>query len=198
VSTLVKEGTDKEEEVKPLFRERQQILICVAAVAIVGGFVLFRYLPLHRRLQAIEQRQTAQKLALAKAETEKQQLPVLTEQLRETQEKIGDYDAKIPRERNHLGVFLQQVTNLMNEHDLRENVIQPGQEIKADGLKCIPVDMRCKGRMDRIFEFYKRMQGLNRLVRIEHIKLENDTSFSGEVSMQTKAVVYYRMEPDQG
>ena len=181
-----------------LFRERQQILICVAAVAIVGGFALFRYLPLRKRLQAIEERRTAQKLALAKAETAKQQLPLLAEQLQKTQEEIGDYDAKIPRERNHLGVFLQQVTNLMNEHDLRENVIEPGQEIKADGLQCIPVDIRCKGRMDRIFKFYKRMQGLNRLVRIEHVKLNNDSSFSGEVNMQTKAVVYYRMEPDQG
>jgi hypothetical protein len=42
------------------------------------------------------------------------------------------------------------------------------------------------------------MQGLDRLVRIEHIKVVNDGDFTGEVMMQTEAVIYYRSEVGQG
>ena len=85
----------------------------------MGGFLLFRYLPLRKRLRAVDEQRTALKLAIAKGEAEQQQLPLLKEQLRKTGEEIGDFDAKIPRKRN-LGVFLQQVTNLMNEHNLKK------------------------------------------------------------------------------
>jgi Tfp pilus assembly protein PilO len=58
--------------------------------------------------------------------------------------------------------------------------------------------MQGKGRLKQIFEFFGRLQSLDRLVRIEQVKLVNDRDFSGEVSMQTKAVIYYRTEAGQG
>jgi len=36
------------------------------------------------------------------------------------------------------------------------------------------------------------------LIRIERVELVNDNNFSGEVSMQTKAVIYYRDKVGQG
>jgi hypothetical protein len=50
----------------------------------------------------------------------------------------------------------------------------------------------------KIFEFYKQLQSLDRLVRVEQVKLENDGDFSGEVTMQTKTVIYYRAEAVKG
>jgi len=64
-----------------LFREKRQVVICIAAGAIVGGFLLFRYLPLQKQIKAVEEAKAAQSLALAKASTERAQLPVLKEQL---------------------------------------------------------------------------------------------------------------------
>jgi len=58
--------------------------------------------------------------------------------------------------------------------------------------------MQCKGGVEQIFEFFKSLQNLDRLVRIEQIKLVNDQDFTGQASMQTKAVVYYRAEAEQG
>jgi hypothetical protein len=49
-----------------------------------------------------------------------------------------------------------------------------------------------------MFEFYQRLQGLDRLIRIEQVKFLNDGSFGGDVSMQTRAVIYYRAEVEQG
>jgi len=113
------------------------------------------------------------------------------------QRDLGKYEANIPEQRA-LGTFLSRVANLMDEHNLREQVIAPGEEIKADGLGCIPVDMRCKGKLAQIFEFFRGLQRSDRLVRIEQVKLLNDSDFSGEVSMETRAVIYYRAKPGQG
>jgi len=180
-----------------LFQERQQIVICVLAGAIVGGFILFRYLPLQNKAKAVEQMETTQTIAIAKASAEIQQLPVLEEQLIKLQAKVANYKANIPLQRD-LGGFLHKIAGLMDKHNLKEQVIAPGKEIEADELKCIPVDMQCKGRLAQVFEFYKQLQGLDRLVRIERAELVNDSDFGGEVSMQTKLVIYYRPEAGQG
>ena len=180
-----------------MFRERQQIVIFVIAGAMVSGFVLFRYLPLQKRIRAVEQARAAQRLAITKTSAESRQVPALKGQLLKLQRTVGNYEANVPGQRA-LGVFLHRIANLMNEYNLRERLIQPGEEVKAEGLNCIPVSMQCKGGLKQIFKFFKSLQVLDRLVRIEQIKLVNDGDFSGEVGMQTKAVIYYRAEAEQG
>ena len=179
------------------FRERQQIAIFVIAGAMVSGFVLFRYLPLQKRIKAVEQARAAQTLAIAKASAESRQVPALKGQLLKLQRTVGNYEVNVPRQRT-LGVFLHRIANLMNENNLREQLIRPGKEVEAEELNCIPVSMQCKGGLKQIFAFFKSLQVLDRLVRIEQIKLVNDSDFSGEVGMQTEAVIYYRAETEQG
>jgi len=180
-----------------LFRERQQKIIYIAVVALVGGFLLFRYLPLRRRIKALRQTKAAQALTIAKGTADGKQLPLLKELLLELQRELENYEANIP-ERSDIGVFLQKIAGLMNEHNLRGQVIEPRKEIKAEKLNCIPVNMKCKGRLTQIFKFYRRLQGMDRLIRIEQVKLFNDSDFSGEVGMETKAVIYYRAQVGQG
>ena len=180
-----------------LFRERQQIIICVIAGAMVCGFALFRYLPLQSEMKAVSRERTGQILVITSASAEGEQLPRLERQLLELRERLGNYDAKVPAGRD-LGIFLHKITDLMNEQNLREQLVQPGKEVKADELACIPISMQCKGSLKQIFEFYKALQGLDRLVRIEQVKLVNDNDFSGRVSMHTEAVIYYRAGATQG
>lgn len=178
------------------FKERQQTVICVLTCTIAGGFLLFRYLPLREKAEAVEQIRASQKIALIKESAQIRQLPAFKEQLLKLQAEVENYEANVPAQRD-LGVFLSRVAGMMNEHNLKEQVVAPGREIKADGLNCIPIDMQCKGRLAQIFEFYKQLQGFDRLVRIEKIELVNDDDFGGEVSMQTKMVIYYRPKAGQ-
>jgi Tfp pilus assembly protein PilO len=176
-----------------LFRERQQIAIVVAAAAMVCGFVLLRFLPLRREAKFLKEAYASQMLAMTRASDENRQIPAMREQLLDMQKAVGNYERQIPQQRE-LGEFLQKIADLMDENNLKGQMVQPGQEIKAGQLSCIPISMQCRGRLSQIFEFYKRVQELDRLVRVEHIKLVNDDGFSGEVIMQTNAVIYYRGE----
>jgi Tfp pilus assembly protein PilO len=148
-------------------------------------------------MKSIEQRQAVQTLAITKASAESEQLPALRERLLKLQRVVGNYQRQVP-DRRELGVFLQQITNLMNEQNLKEQVIAPGKEIRTEKLSCIPVSMQCKGKLNQIFEFYKRLRKMDRLVRIEQIELVNEGGFNGEVSMQTKANIYYSAENVEG
>ncbi len=180
-----------------LFRERRQAAICVAAAVMVGGFVLFRYLPMQRKMKSLRQAHAAQMLAISRASAESRQIPTIEEQLLQLQRKVGNYERQIPTQRE-IGEFLQRIANLMNKHNLQEQLIQPGKEMKAGQLNCVPVNMQCKGKLSQIFKFYRNVQGLDRFVRIEHVKLVNDNNFSGEVTMQTEAVIYYRADVEEG
>ncbi|MGD2095271.1 MAG: type 4a pilus biogenesis protein PilO [Phycisphaerales bacterium] len=180
-----------------LFRERQQLTICIATLVMVGGFVLFRYLPLRRKIKAIRQIKSTQILTVAKGSADNQQIQLLKEQLEELNRELKNYESNIPEQRA-LGEFLQGIADVMNENSLTEQVIEPGVEIKTEKLNCIPVNIKCKGELAQIFKFFQRLQVLDRLVRIEHVKLINNSDFNGEVSMETKAVIYYRTQAGQG
>ena len=179
------------------FRDKQQITICVIAAAIVCVFVLFWYLPLRSKIKAAKRAKSERSIAIAKGTADAGQLPLLQEQLSKVEARLGDYEANIPGQREH-GVFLQRIAELMKEHDLNEQEIKPGEEIEADRFNCIPVIMRCKGELAQMSEFYRRLQTQGRLVRIEKVTLSNDNSYSGQVSMETEAVVYYSAEVGQG
>jgi Tfp pilus assembly protein PilO len=179
------------------FRERQQLAICVITGVIVGGFVLFRYLPLRGRMKALRQTKSAQALTIAKGAADNKQLFLLNEQLSKLQRELGNYEMNIP-EQSDIGGFLHTIADLMNEYNLGEQIIEPHKEIKAENLNCIPVKMQCKGKLNQIFEFYRKLQRLDRLVRIELVKLSNDKDFNGQVSMEARAIIYYRTKVGQG
>lgn len=180
-----------------LFQERKQILIFAAAVAIVGGFVLLRYLPLRKARDAIASRRAAAESIIRKARGQQKQIPALAKQLADLQKKVENFEENVPSHRG-LGVFLQQIAGLMSKHNLGNQLIEPGKETETGELRCIPVNIRCRGRLSQIFEFYKSLRDLERAIRIGQVELTNQSDFSGEVGMETKATIYYRAEAERG
>ena len=178
------------------FREKQQLLICVLAAVMVVGFVLLRCLPLRRKMETLEHARADHKVAITKTCIQSGQLPSLKDQLEQLQQEVGNYEARVPTQRD-LGAFLQSLTNLMNEQKLTEQLIKHGAESQAETLSCIPVNMQCKGSLIRIYEFFDALQRLDRLVRIKKVELTNDKYFSGRVSMKAETVIYYRKDTER-
>ncbi|MCK4914033.1 MAG: type 4a pilus biogenesis protein PilO [Planctomycetes bacterium] len=169
---------------------RQQIVIFCAAAAMVGGFFLLRYLPLQKKFKAVEQMRISQQRTIEEISAKSKQMPVSKEQLFQLQNKVGNYQAAVPQQRQ-LGSFLDTVTDLMNENNLKEALVWPDKEIELKEINCIPLNIQCKGGLVDIFDFYKQLQSMDRAVRIEQVTLVNDKNFKGELSMQAKAIIYY-------
>jgi len=180
-----------------LFREKQQLMIFVITAVIVGGFVVLRYLPLRSRIQDLKQIKSAQAHTIAKGNADNTKISQLKELFTKLQRELENYDEQIPTSSN-IGIFLHKIADLMNKYNLSEQMVEPYEEIDAENLSCIPVKMQCKGKLFQIYEFFRELQEIDRLVRIEQVKLSNDNDFKGQIGMQARAIIYYRAKAGQG
>ncbi|TFG47736.1 MAG: hypothetical protein E4H40_05920 [Candidatus Brocadiia bacterium] len=173
------------------FHDKNQILIITTAVLIAVGFIFLRYVPLHVRLKAVKAELYSSQQVFAKAEAESEELGAIRARLEELKNKAGNYELSVPSSLE-LGGFLQELAGLMDKQNLREQQIQPGEKTQVGGLKGIPVNMKCRGTMSQMFEFFRTLQSLNRAVRVEHVQLVNTSDYSGDLSMETRAMIFYR------
>jgi len=180
-----------------LFEKKPQAAICFIALLLVADFILFGYMPSYERLKELKDRRAQQASAVAGGAARAEKLTALEDRLKKVGSRVRDFDLNVPKQ-GELGRFLHNVSALMNELQLSDQYIEPGERTTQAELNCIELDIRCKGGLSRIFEFYRRLQSLDRLVRIQNVKLVNDREFSGGVTMQTKAVIYYQSERRRG
>ncbi|HIJ70566.1 MAG TPA: type 4a pilus biogenesis protein PilO [Planctomycetes bacterium] len=179
------------------FLQRQQMIIIVLTAALMSGFAMFLYYPLSRQTRAVKQADAAQTSSAAKADARRKQLPLLRKQTGKLERRLQNFDQKLPTGREFAGLW-QQIADVMNEHKLKDQLVQPGSEIQSPHLNCIPISIRCSGTDEQIFEFLKSIEKLERLIRIEKFSLENDRDFTGWLKMNAEAYVYYRSsEPDK-
>ena len=112
-----------------LFREKQQLTIFILTAVVVGGFVVFRYLPLRSRMKALRQIKSAQVNTIAKGDADNTKLSQLKEQFTKLQHELENYEAQIPTS-SDIGTFLHKIADLMNEHNLGEQMVEPERKLK--------------------------------------------------------------------
>jgi len=179
------------------FFQRYKLVILAAAGAVVMAIFVFWYVPLQRSKARLIQAKMARQSALRQRQTQMQQLPKFGEQIERLRAEVGDFHSKIPAGRPAYGGFLEQITWLMNKHNLQEQSVQPQQQIEAEQVNCIPVNVQCKGSLGEIFEFFKSLQsqsGLKRQIRIAHVELANEQQLNpdkSQVSMRACIGIYY-------
>ncbi|MBW8002113.1 MAG: type 4a pilus biogenesis protein PilO [Planctomycetes bacterium] len=180
-----------------IVEEKKQIMTFVMVVAMAVAFFLFKYVPLRKKLSDVKQNLSEQRLTIMKSETEKQQIPIVQALLDDLNERTQNFDVQIPGDRE-LGVFLKQVTQIMNKYGLKEQNIKPNSEVKTGNVNCIPIEMQCKGTLRQLFDFYKTFQNAGRLVRIQEVSFTNERDYTGQLSMRAKAIIYYSNQQNEG
>ena len=173
--------------------DKQQVIIIVLAVVVAGGFGLLRYVPIVRQKQSIVEKMETQNAVMQRVATDTARVPELERQRDQLQGQMVSFTKKVPNGRNFAQLW-KQIADLMNACQLSEQSIQPGQELKSDRLCSIPLTIECKGTLDQMYDFFQSLENIDRLIRIEELKLENDADFSAFVTLYAKANVYY--QPD--
>jgi Tfp pilus assembly protein PilO len=168
---------------------KQQKWVYVIAALFVCDFVACGFIPARQRLLALERACMQQRKTIAMAAAEGAELPGLERRLRDMKQTVEGFDLRVPADRGS-GTFLQQITGLMTDCRLVEQVVLPGKEVKTDDLDCIPIHVACKGTLANMFRFFTRLQSLDRLVRIEKVAMDNDTDLTGQISLQVEAVIF--------
>jgi Tfp pilus assembly protein PilO len=175
---------------------KQQAWLYTIAVLFCADFVFYGYMPSHKRLQSLREAEFQQKRMIETAAAQSKELPALTIRLNNVEQIVDHYESYVPQEESS-GVFLQEIARIMTEHDLADQVVVPGREVESEGIRCIPVRIDCKGNLKDIFSFFRAFQAMDRLVRIQKVTLQNDRDFTGNVNMDTQAVIFYRPQATQ-
>ena len=173
-----------------LLEKQQLIILALVAVAVIG-FASLRYYPLARQTRAIRQTTAQQSNMIAATEEQARKLPQLRAKVDRLRQVAGTYDTRIPLSRDFAGLW-QQIAEVMNKHDLKDQIVQPETEIHGQTLNCIPISMECSGSLDQIFGFFQSLDDFERLIRVKQIKIINDQDFAGRLKLDVKASVYYR------
>jgi Tfp pilus assembly protein PilO len=179
-----------------LWCSRQQLWVCAIALLFVGDFVFCGYIPSENRLQALERARVLQENVIRMAAAQSEELPKLRRRLQDTSRVVERYETYVPTE-GTLGTFLQQLAGTMTARHLTDQVVVPGKEWVSEGVTCIPVHMTCSGGLIDVFGFFNDLQALDRLVRIGQVTLTNDSSFTGRLSLEIEATIFYQV-PKQG
>jgi Tfp pilus assembly protein PilO len=175
---------------------KQQMWLYGIAVLFCADFVFYGYLPSHKRLQSLREARIQQSRLIETAAAQSKELPALRTRLENVQRIVEHYDHFVPAEESS-GVFLQEIARIMTEHHLSDQVVVPGVPVESEGIRCIPVHIDCQGGLKDIFSFFRDLQTMDRLVRIERVALQNDHDFTGHVGMEMNAVIFYRPQADQ-
>ena len=170
---------------------RQQMWVYLIGFLFVADFIFYGYMPSRQRLQSLKQAKAKQVRAITTAAAQSRELPKLKKRLHHVEEIVKNYETYVPA-KGSLGAFLQDIALIMNTHNLTEQNIVPQSDVECGGVNCIPVQMNCKGSLNDVFGFFRDFQAMERLVRIEKAGLNKDGEYTGEVSMHTEAVIFYR------
>jgi len=173
--------------------EKQQLIILGLAVAIVFCFVFFRYIPLARRTQEIKQSKLHYLKETLKVKDQAQRLPIITSKTDQLKKKVGDFDRKIPVI-CEFGSLWDQIAAVMSKYGLKEQLIQPREEVKGSEICVIPINMQCSGNFEEIFGFFQSLEDFERVIRIESLSMSgSDVEHGGgDIKMTANANVYYR------
>jgi Tfp pilus assembly protein PilO len=152
---------------------------------------MFGYLPIARQKLVLRESMRRQSVTLEQIRVQSRQLPELEKKVESLELKTAEFDAKVPQERQFAQLW-QTITQIMNEHRLSNQLVQPGEEIRGEPVSRMELTLQCSGTFEDVFELFRSLEQMDRLVRIERVQLKNDESFSGQVSVAALASVYFQ------
>jgi len=153
-----------------MFRIRQELIFGVAAAGMLALFVFVVVLPQQRTLNNIRSQLTAAKDQMAFAELECEAAARVRAQLEELQDGEARIRRMIPS-RLELGEFLERLSEVAALSELVDQHVAPEPAQKMAGVEVLPVKMTFESTFSSLFEFVKRIESLDRLVRISKLQI---------------------------
>ena len=83
-----------------------------------------------------------------------------------------EWGRRLP-ERQELSGFLRDIASGLSQEKLSNQFIQPGNPYQTPRYNCLPITLRFEGDFLSLARFLKRIDGMARLTRIEHMAISS-------------------------
>jgi len=167
-------------------------LMLGVVAATVAMAVLLVYRPQSNRLDQIRAQIVSQERSLKTDSELASVVPTMLQQVEAMKRRYKDFDRRLP-ERQELGGFLREISSHVADENLSGQLIEPGSPDKNELFHTLPIIMRFKGSYLSVASFLKRLEGMERLTRVEKLQLTRDKKAiqPNELDVELQINIYF-------
>jgi Tfp pilus assembly protein PilO len=170
---------------------KKQILFLSAVVLAGVVLILFGYIPIVWQKYVIRRALERQSLTVEQVQDSIRQAAIFEKQIAELEPQVGRFERCVPQDAQFASLW-RQIADLITTHDLQNQQVRPGEEIRYEDFNVVSLDIQCTGTLPKIFDFVRSLEQMDRLIRIEQMELINDKNLSGQLTFSAKAEAFYR------
>ena len=177
------------ESLENLTRSQKILMLFLAAIIVVGGFVYFIFIPKTVAIDVLKNSINEINRQINNDEVKVRRLDQLKKENQQLQLELTRLQAQLPAEQEVSGL-LKQISDLSVESGLEIKLWKPaGRKNDPAGLYIeIPVDVEVAGGYHALATFFDRVSKLPRIVNITNLSMEGTKIVSGSVFIQNKFV----------
>lgn len=156
----------------------------------IAAGVAFVYMPQSGKLEDLRSGIASAKTAL---ETHAQNVSVVPDMLKQVQNmkvRYKDFDRKLPK-RKELGGFLREVSSNLADERLANQLIEPGSPTREELFNTLPIIMKFRGSYLSLASFLKRIDEMQRLSRIQKVKIETNPKDDSALDIELQMNIYF-------
>jgi len=171
------------------------ILGVLGLVVIVGGGWFLLLSPVQAEITTLEGKRQQLATELAQARAQVAELQRFRREMAELQAKLDTLKAKLPTEKETPGLY-RAVSEAAQASGLGVSLFQPREPRPKDYVAEIPITITAEGGYHQLGQFFERVAGLERVVKVGDLKLTGLTK--GRTALRaemTLATYMYRDAP---
>ena len=148
------------------------VMLGLAAAVVIGAVALV-FMPQSGQLKRLKTQITAQQSTLRAESEQASVVPELVRQVEGMKHRYKDFDHRLPK-RTELGGFLRDIASHLDEQQLSNQSIEPGNPTRSELFHTLPITMRFRGSYMNIARFLQRLDEMERLSRVEKLQIGRD------------------------
>lgn len=162
--------------------------LLLTAAAALGAY---QYYPVYQQRKAFQALLAEEQSRMDEVKECSERLPMLHRQVKALKPAAEQFQRYFPDEQGYSRLW-QQMTEMLARAELSDQLVRPGEVSCEDGLCSIPLEIRCTGSFEKIFDLLQAFERFERLIRFEEIVLRNDEKMTGNLLLQAKARAFYQ------
>ncbi len=173
---------------------RAQWVLGVTLAVLVISFYVFGYRPNSRKLADLEAQIGDKRRYLASNRDKVQILPSVVMAVNDLRNKLDQFDKKLPKQ-PELGPFINDITELGHQTQIRKVSVDPGVPQRSDGNSFSewPIALKFEGDFLSVFSFLGKTEQMHRLTRVRGLKIKGADldGKPGQVQVELSMNIYY-------
>jgi Tfp pilus assembly protein PilO len=149
------------------------------------------YLPQARALAGVRSDIATRTLAMESDARVAATVPVMAKQVEEMKKRYQGFDRKMPKQKELAG-FLTELSRILGSQRLATRDYRPGDPRKERFYHTLPIIMKLEGPYLSLTSFLRQIDGMERLARIQMLKVQKDPKKKGQdLDIELQMNIYF-------